>query len=110
MWTIELVWLSHDPLPTTALGVLHHQHADGRVWSRSPGRDFLSDAPFADLEIFQLLEGFKVPSLTFVLSALRELWHPVQDLFPVRVLGKEWNLFTKSSGNGAQLFNPSAAY
>ncbi len=34
-----------------------------------PGRDFLSDVPFADLEIFQLLEGFKVPSLTFVLSA-----------------------------------------
>ncbi len=29
----NLVWLSHDPLPTTALGVLHHQHADGRVWS-----------------------------------------------------------------------------
>ncbi len=27
---IQLVWLSHDPLPTTALGVLHHQHADGR--------------------------------------------------------------------------------
>ncbi len=31
----RLVWLSHDPLPTTALGVLHHQHADGRVWSPS---------------------------------------------------------------------------
>ncbi len=28
-----LVWLSHDPLPTTALGVLHHQH--GREGSPS---------------------------------------------------------------------------
>ncbi len=27
-----LVWLSHDPLLTTALGVLHHHHAGGRVW------------------------------------------------------------------------------
>ncbi len=24
--TITIVWLSHNPLPTTALGVLHHQH------------------------------------------------------------------------------------
>ncbi len=30
-----LVWLSHDPLPTTALGVLHHQHTDGSVWCPS---------------------------------------------------------------------------
>ncbi len=33
--SLLVVWLSHNPLPTTALGVLHHQHADERVWSPS---------------------------------------------------------------------------